>query len=172
MFKFWNLLYILKADRISIVYFKHMRILARHVICKPFMVLSIPPVIYGMNSTRYNSTFCVHLLDPHWNMRCIVGKYEKGLVKLSLPISSENVNHNSVTVSACVSSQQCCSVHYLYEVFVVPHSSPEVPAQFPILCIHVFNGVKLVFRLSLSLPRKIVMITFVHCKGVVRIKVG
>ena len=38
--------------------------------------------------------------------------------------------------------------------------------------LHVFNGVKLVFRLSLSLPRKIVMITFMHCKAVVRIKVG
>ena len=38
--------------------------------------------------------------------------------------------------------------------------------------LHEFNGVKLVFRLSLSLPRKIVMITFMHCKAVVRIKVG
>ena len=38
--------------------------------------------------------------------------------------------------------------------------------------LHVFNGVKLVFRLSLSLPRKIVMISFMHCKAVVRIKVG
>ena len=38
--------------------------------------------------------------------------------------------------------------------------------------LHVFNGVKLVFRLSLSLPRKILMITFMHCKAVVMIKVG
>ena len=38
--------------------------------------------------------------------------------------------------------------------------------------LHVFNGVKLVFRLSLSLPRKIVIITFMHCKAAVRIKVG
>ena len=38
--------------------------------------------------------------------------------------------------------------------------------------LHVFNGVKLVFRLSLSLPRKIVKITFMHCKAVVMIKVG
>ena len=38
--------------------------------------------------------------------------------------------------------------------------------------LHVFNGVKLVFRLSLSLPRKIIMITFMHCKVVVRINVG
>ena len=29
-----------------------MRILARHVICKPFVVLSISPVIYGMNITH------------------------------------------------------------------------------------------------------------------------
>ena len=46
-------------------------------------------------------------------------------------------------------------------------SSGPVPYTF-----HVFNGVKLVFRLSLSLPRKIVMITFMHCKAVVRIKLG
>ena len=38
--------------------------------------------------------------------------------------------------------------------------------------LHVFNGVKWIFRLSLSLPRKIVMIAFMHCKAVVRIKVG
>ena len=38
--------------------------------------------------------------------------------------------------------------------------------------LRVFNGVKLVFRLSLILRRKIVMITFMHCKAVVRIKVG
>ena len=37
--------------------------------------------------------------------------------------------------------------------------------------LHVF-GVKFVFRLSLSLPRKIVIITFMHCKAAVRIKVG
>ena len=37
---------------------------------------------------------------------------------------------------------------------------------------NVFNGVKLVFRLSLSLPRKIVIITFMNCKAAVRIKVG
>ena len=48
MVKFWILLYILKAERIaminsiSFVYFKHMRTLVRHVICKPFIVLSIP----------------------------------------------------------------------------------------------------------------------------------
>ena len=35
-----------------------MWILARHVICKPFMVLSIPPVIYGMNSTQYIIHLC------------------------------------------------------------------------------------------------------------------
>ena len=38
--------------------------------------------------------------------------------------------------------------------------------------LYVFNGVKLVFRLSLSLPRNIVMITSMHCKAVVRIEVG
>ncbi len=32
--------------------------------------------------------------------------------------------------------------------------------------LHVFYGVKLVFHLSLSLPRKIIMITFMHCKVV------
>ena len=48
-----------------------------------------------------------------------------------------------------------------------PGSTGPVPYT-----LHVFNGVKLVFRLSLSLPRKIVMITFMHCKAVVRINVG
>ena len=38
--------------------------------------------------------------------------------------------------------------------------------------LRVINGVKWVFRQSLSLPQKIFMIAFMHCKAVVRINVG
>ena len=58
------------------------------------------------------------------------------------------------------------SIHVLIITKFAGNSGP-VPYT-----LHVFNGVKLVFRLSLSLPREIVLITFMHCKAVVRIKVG
>ena len=38
--------------------------------------------------------------------------------------------------------------------------------------LRVINGVKWVFRQSLSLPWKFFMIAFMHCKAVVRINVG
>ena len=53
------------------------------------------------------------------------------------------------------------------EVFVVPHSSPEVPAQFPILCVYLMGS-----NWSSAYQYHSVMIAFMHSKAVVRIKVG
>ena len=49
----------------------------------------------------------------------------------------------------------------------LPHSSPEVPAMFPILCVY-FYEVKLVVRVSVSLQRIIVLIAF----RLVRLQLG
>ncbi len=75
---------------------------------------------------------------------------------------------NLRSISVVAFTGQLCAYSVInFEVYVVHHSSSEVPYT-----LHVFNGVKWVFRLSLSLPRKIVMIVFMHCMAVVRIKVG
>ena len=64
-------------------------------------------------------------------------------------------------------------IHSLFYFRSVRGTSQFARSSGPVpYTLHVFNGVKLVFRLLLSLPRKIVMITFMHCKAVVRIKVG
>ena len=65
------------------------------------------------------------------------------------------------------------SIVFIFEVYVPCGTSQFAGSSGPVpYTLRVFNGVKGVFRLSLSLPRKIVTIAFMHCKAVVRIKVG